>query len=44
MTTFLIQNMRKKRYDNPFKVNLRLGNEVQSDDKIYILTKHKLNG
>jgi len=32
-----IQNIYKKRYDNPFKVNLRLSNKVQRDDKIYII-------
>ncbi len=32
-----IQNIYKKRFDNPFKVNLRLSNEVQRDDKIYII-------
>ncbi len=32
-----IQNIYKKRNDNPFKVNLRLSNEVQRDDKIYII-------
>ena len=32
-----IQNIYKKRFDNPFKVNLRLSNEVQIDDKIYII-------
>jgi len=32
-----IQNIYKKRYDNPFKVNLRLSNKVQIDDKVYII-------
>jgi hypothetical protein len=32
-----IQNIYKKRNENPFKVNLRLSNEVQRDDKIYII-------
>lgn len=32
-----IQNIYKKRYDNPFKVNLRLSNKVQLDDKVYII-------
>ncbi len=32
-----IQNIYKKRSDNPFKVNLRLSNEVHKDDKIYII-------
>ncbi len=31
-----IKNIYKKRYDNPFKVNLRLSKEVKKDDKIYI--------
>jgi len=32
-----IKNIYKKRYDNPFKVNLRLSKEVKKDDKIYII-------
>ncbi|MBY9021300.1 MAG: U32 family peptidase [Candidatus Lokiarchaeota archaeon] len=32
-----IQNIYKKQYDNPFKVNLRLSKEVQKDDNIYII-------
>ena len=32
-----IKNIYKKRYDNPFKVNLRLSSEVQIDDKVYIM-------
>jgi putative protease len=32
-----IKNIYKKRYDNPFKVNLRLSKEVKKEDKIYII-------
>jgi putative protease len=32
-----IKNIYKKRYDNPFKVNMRLSKEVKKDDKIYII-------
>ena len=32
-----INNIYKKRYDNPFKVNLRLSKEVKKEDKIYII-------
>ena len=32
-----IKNIYKKRYDNPFKVSLRLDKEVKKDDKIYII-------
>ena len=32
-----IKNIYKKRYDNPFKVNMRLSKEVKKDDKVYII-------
>jgi len=32
-----IKNIYKKRYDNPFKVNMRLSKEVKKEDKIYII-------
>ncbi|MFX0074322.1 MAG: peptidase U32 family protein [Candidatus Hermodarchaeota archaeon] len=32
-----IKNIYKKRYDNPFKVNLRLNKAVKKEDKIYIV-------
>jgi len=32
-----IKNIYKKRYDNPFKVNMRLSKEVKEEDKIYII-------
>ncbi|MBY9009989.1 MAG: U32 family peptidase [Candidatus Lokiarchaeota archaeon] len=32
-----IKNIYKKRYDNPFKVNLRLSKEVKKEDKIYVI-------
>ena len=32
-----IKNIYKKKYDNPFKVNLRLSKEVKKEDKIYII-------
>jgi len=32
-----IKNIYKKRYDNPFKVNMRLSKEVRKEDKIYII-------
>ena len=32
-----IKNIYKKRFDSPFKVNLRLSSEVQIDDKVYIM-------
>ncbi|NHJ21229.1 MAG: U32 family peptidase [Candidatus Lokiarchaeota archaeon] len=34
-----IKNIYKKSYDNPFKVNMRLGKEVKKEDKIYIIYK-----
>ena len=34
-----IKNIYKKRYDNPFKVNLRINKEVEMNDKIYIISK-----
>jgi hypothetical protein len=32
-----IKNIYKKRYDNPFKVNMRLSKKVSEEDKIYIV-------
>ena len=32
-----IKNIYKKRYDNPFKVNMRLSKEVKKEDKIYVI-------
>jgi len=32
-----IKNIYKKRFDNPFKVNMRLSKEVKKEDKIYII-------
>jgi len=32
-----IKNIYKKRFDNPFKVNMRLSKEVKEEDKIYII-------
>ena len=32
-----IKNIYKKKFDNPFKVNMRLSKEVKKEDKIYII-------
>ena len=32
-----INNIYKKKFDNPFKVNMRLSKEVKKEDKIYII-------
>ena len=34
-----IKSIKKKRYDNPFKINMRVNKEVKEKDKIFILYK-----
>ena len=34
-----IKSIRKKRYDSPFKINMRVNKEVKENDKIYIYYK-----
>jgi putative protease len=34
-----IKSIRKKRYDSPFKINMRVNEEVKENDKIYIYYK-----
>jgi len=34
-----IKSIKKKRYDNPFKINMRVNKEVNEKDKIYIIYK-----
>ena len=34
-----IKSIKKKRYDSPFKINMRVNKEVKENDKIYIIYK-----
>lgn len=37
-----IKNILKKKYDNPFKINMRVNKEVFEGDKIYIIYKNQV--